>query len=250
MNHDETTADRKWQQRSAILLKPSGLENLSRAHVLLAGAGGVGGYAAEALARAGIGHLSVYDPDVVQPSNRNRQLLALCSTENRPKVDVLRTRVLDINPDIRFDGHAEALTPENIPGILENGAFDYLLDAIDSLSDKCALLAAAYHRGLPTIAAMGAGGRVDPAQIRYADIAKTYNCRLARQVRGSLRKLGITKGIPCVFSPEDVPDDAVLPPDFEHGVMRSTVGTISYLPGVFGLFLAAAAIRELAGKIE
>lgn len=239
----------EWQRRTAILLKPEGVARLNASRVLLVGAGGVGGYAAEALVRAGVGHLTLVDFDRVQLTNCNRQLAALHSTAGQSKVAVLAQRLRDINPALDLTIREEEVTPDNAAELLREEAWDFLLDAIDSVPAKCALLAAAHAMKIPTVSAMGAGGKLDPTQIRFADIAKTTHCPLARQVRSRLRQYGVTRGVPTVFSTEPTPDDAFLPPDREQGERRATVGTISYMPALFGLYMAAAAIRGLSKNI-
>lgn len=230
--------------RSEILFGKTALEKLNQSRVLLAGAGGVGGYAAEALIRGGIGHLSVFDPDKVHPTNLNRQLLALQSNNDTLKTEVLARRAYDINPEIDLTVYAERLSRNNIVQVLEHGNFDYIVDAIDSLDDKCFLLSEAHKRSIKTISAMGAGCRVDPTQIRYADISKTYGCKLAKSVRSKLKKeYNISKGIMCVFSPETIPE-AIQQPDAVGE--RPVIGSSSFMPGIFGLFMAAKAINDLA----
>ena len=228
--------------RSEILFGKAALEKLKNAHVLLAGAGGVGGYAAEALIRGGIGHLTVFDPDKVHPTNLNRQILALHSNNNTFKTDTLAQRALDINPTLDIKVYNERLSKDNIAGILEHGNFDYIVDAIDSLDDKCFLLAEAHTRSIKVIAAMGAGCRIDPTQIQYGDISKTYGCKLSKSVRTKLKKeYNITKGIMCVFSPEVNPD-AIQPGAVGE---RPLIGSSSFMPGIFGLFMAAKVINDL-----
>ena len=228
--------------RSEILFGKAALEKLKNSRVLLAGAGGVGGYAAEALIRGGIGHLTVFDPDKIHPTNLNRQLLALRSGNNTFKTTVLEQRALDINPAIDIKAYPDRLSRDNIADILENGRFDYIVDAIDSLDDKCFLLAEAYKRSIKVIAAMGAGCRVDPTQIQYGDISKTYGCKLAKNVRSKLKKeYNITKGVMCVFSPEVNPD-AIQPGAVGE---RPLIGSSSFMPGIFGLFMAAKVINDL-----
>ncbi|MBE6379794.1 MAG: tRNA threonylcarbamoyladenosine dehydratase [Lentisphaerae bacterium] len=229
-----------WLNRETILLGTAGVEKLQASHVLLAGCGGVGSYTAEALVRAGIGELTVFDPDKVHITNLNRQLPALTSTINEYKVQVLAQRLLDINPQLKLHVFAEALTMENIPQILDETRFDHIADAIDSVNEKCLLLAAAIQRNIRCIASMGAGFRLDPSQIQYADISKTYNCKLARMIRGKLKKIyGITKGIDCVFSSEIPCPPAATDPD-------NTIGSSSFIPGIFGLFMAGRIINQLA----
>ena len=230
-------------QRSVILYGENAMKKLRSSRILLAGAGGVGSYAAEALARSGIGHLTVYDPDKVHPTNLNRQLPALRSTIGKLKTDVLRERINDIDPQLDLRANPERLSRENIAQILEDGSFDYVVDAIDSLDDKCFLLAEACRRKIRVIAAMGAGCRFDPMQIQYADISKTYGCKLAKNVRRKLKKeYNITKGIMCVFSPE-VNSGAIQPGAAGE---RPIIGSNSFMPGIFGLFMAAKVINDLA----
>lgn len=234
--------------RSRILYGAEAMEKLRRSHILLAGAGGVGGYAAEAITRGGIGNLTVYDPDKVHLTNLNRQLIALESTLDKYKTDCLRERLLQINPDLNIIGVNQSLTPENIPAILDQGNFDYVIDAIDSINDKCFLLAECHRRNIPVIAAMGAGCRLDASAMQYADISKTFNCRLAKNVRAILKKeYNIAQGIECVFSTE---------PPLPHGVLqenpneRPTIGSTSFMPGITGLMLAAKVLNKLAGIEE
>lgn len=233
--------------RTEILFGADAMQKLASCHVLLAGAGGVGGYAAEALARGGIRALTVYDPDSVHPTNLNRQILALHSTCGKLKTDCLYSRLADINPQLELNLHPEALTAENIPSVLDSNNFDYVIDAIDPINEKCFLLAACYNRKIPVISAMGAGCRLDPSQVKYADISKTNNCRLAKSVRSKLKKeYGITGGIECVYSSEPPIPEAVLA---ETPNSRPTIGSSSFMPGIFGLFLAGRVLCKLAGKM-
>lgn len=229
--------------RSEILFGSAALEKLQSSHVLLAGAGGVGSYIAEALARAGIGKLTVFDPDTVHYTNLNRQLPALNSTIGKSKTAVIESRLQDINPKLELYVYNESLTAENIPVLLENTHFDYIADAIDSVNDKCLLLATAFQKNIPVISAMGAGCRKDPSLVQYADIGKTFNCKLAKTVRTRLKKeYGIIKGIECVFSPESNPDALLTLPDES----RPLIGSSSFMPGIFGLFMAGKIINDLS----
>lgn len=230
-------------QRSGILFGTAALEKLRRAHVLLAGAGGVGSYIAEALVRGGIGELTIFDPDTVHYTNLNRQLPALCSSMDKLKTAVLTDRLKDINPELELHAFPEPLNAENIPALLENTRFDYLADAIDAVNDKCLLLATAFQKNIPVISAMGAGCRKDPSLVQYADISKTFNCKLAKTVRTRLKKeYGIARGIECVFSPENNPDALLTLPDGT----RPLIGSSSFTPGIFGLFMAGKIINELS----
>jgi tRNA A37 threonylcarbamoyladenosine dehydratase len=191
-------------ERSLLLVGDKAVESLGRAHVILFGLGGVGSFAAEALARSGVGKLSLVEYDEVSNSNRNRQLPALCSTIGLPKVDVVRSRLLDINPDISISCFPLRMTGENLVGILEaaGGAPDFIADAIDDLPAKTSLIVAAKERGIPLISAMGAAFRLDPSKLEVGDISTTHTCPLARRLRRSLREAGISEGVPVVWSKE------------------------------------------------
>ncbi len=236
----------EWLQRTEILLGEEKLLKLQKAHVLIVGLGGVGAYAAEMIARAGVGHLTIIDGDVVQPGNRNRQLPALTSTQGLNKSDVVAARLRDINPDIQLDVLNEFLKDERIPEIL-NHPYDYVVDAIDTLSPKVFLIVNALQQNLPLISSLGAGGKMDPSQVRVDDISKTYNCNLARMVRKRLTKFGVRKGFKVIFSPELVNRDAIILAEDEE-YKKTTVGTISYMPAIFGCFLAAEVIRDLINR--
>ena len=232
-----------WLDRSELLIGKEGLEKLKRSHVLVVGVGGVGAYAAEHLCRSGIGEMTIVDADCVEDTNRNRQLLALTSTIGQPKTQVLAQRLLDINPDLKIHTIQEFLRDERTPEVLSLYHYDYVVDAIDSLSPKVFLLYHAVQMGLKVVSVMGAGGKTDPAQIRVADIKKTYQCKLAHAIRKRLHKMGITEGFQAVFSPEEVPEHAIR---IEIGENKlSTVGTVSYMPALFGAWAASVVIREL-----
>lgn len=221
----------------------AGIEKLQQAHVLVAGVGGVGSYAAEMIVRAGIGEITLIDADVVKPSNRNRQLPALSSTEDQLKVDVMARRLLDINPYVKINKIDYFIRQELIPEIL-NQKLDYVVDAIDSLSPKVFLIVHTLQREIPLISSMGAGGKMDPAQVKIADISESYNCKLARMIRKRLTKFGIKKGFEVVFSPEEVNKDHVIFVEDEQN-KKTTVGTISYMPALFGIMAASQVIRKL-----
>ncbi|MBQ4477258.1 MAG: tRNA threonylcarbamoyladenosine dehydratase [Bacteroidales bacterium] len=232
-----------WQQRTALLIGQEGVEKLSQKHVLVVGVGGVGAYAAEMLVRAGIGKITIVDGDCVENTNRNRQLLALTSTLGQPKVDVFKQRLLDINPRLQATAVYDFLQDEKIPQLFENQKFDFLIDAIDSVAPKTYLIAEAVRRQVPVVSAMGAGGKCDPAKIQVADISKTYQCHLAAVVRKRLKLQGITKGVMTVFSAEPA---AKL---VQQNNADKAVGTISYMPAIFGCWCASLCLRELL-KIE
>ena len=232
-------------ERTRILVDEDGLATLRGACIFLAGLGGVGSYAAEALARAGIGNLTLVDHDRVAGSNLNRQLPALRSTEGRKKLEVMAERIRDINPACRLALIDDFLAPDNVARHLA-GPFDVVLDAIDSLSAKTALLETAYRSGLTVVASMGAGGRLDPTRIRVTDLQATRVCPLARAVRTQLRRRGVGRGILAVWS-EETPLPPLPPQEVSRGRPRAVNGTISYMPALFGLTLAGVAIRRVLG---
>jgi tRNA A37 threonylcarbamoyladenosine dehydratase len=239
----------RWFARTEQLLGPEGFARLAAARVTVFGLGGVGSFAVEALARAGVGHLRLVDYGVVDASNINRQLFALHSTVGRAKAELAAERILDINPDCRVDARQAFVNAETVAGLLEP-APDLVLDAIDSLSSKVLLLEACVRSGVPVLSSMGAGGRMDGAQAAVADLDGTRICPLARLVRQRLHRRGIRTGIRCVYTAE--PARNVLPHDpqdaGEHvgtGRQRTPIGTISYMPALFGLRLAQEAIETL-----
>jgi len=232
-----------WQSRTEILLGSDKMEILRTAHVLIAGVGGVGGHAAEQLCRAGIGSLTLADNDEVQLSNLNRQVAALRSTQGMPKVEALAARLRDINPEIRLTLLPIYLDAESIPQVL-NQSFDFIVDAIDTLTPKVLLLKTAYEKKMNIVSSMGAGGKTDPAGIISDDISKSHHCRFAYMVRKYLHRYGIREGITVIYSPEKVNKEFVLETSYLRN-KRSVVGTISYMPAVFGCFCAAVVIRRL-----
>ena len=263
----------QWQERTALLLGEEALLRLREAVVVVAGLGGVGAYAAEMVARAGVGRMVLIDSDRVGESNKNRQLLALDSTLGRLKTEVMAERLLDINPELHIVKVPEYLTEDNIPEVFENAlremalcgssdpdgaltdepaastglAPDFVIDAIDTLAPKIALISHCVHSGIPLVSSMGAGAKLDATKVRLTDISKSYNCPLAFILRKKLRKIGITKGFPVVFSEELPERDAIVPTEGERN-KKSQVGTISYLPAVFGCVCAQAAVRHLSGR--
>ncbi len=233
-----------WQQRSALLLKPENLERLKQAHVLVVGVGGVGAYAAELICRAGVGKITIADGDVIDPSNRNRQLPALSSTEGQSKVELVAARLRDINPELEITPVHRFLKDEVTAEVLSPG-FDYVVDAIDTLTPKVGLIAKCIELNYPLVSSMGAGGKLDPTQVKITDISKTYQCRLAKVIRKRLHRKNIYKGFQAVFSTEIIPEHAVYSYDEEDGKAGSIVGTISYMPTVFGCSCASVVLRGL-----
>ncbi len=232
-----------WLERTELLLGEEKLKRLQKANVLVVGLGGVGAYAAEQLCRAGIGNLTIVDGDVVEPSNRNRQLPALVSTTGKHKAEILKQRFLDINPEINIKVVNDFIQDEKIKVLLTSDSFDYVVDAIDTLSPKVSLVYVAVQLGLKVVSSMGAGGKTNPAEIKVSDISKTYNCRLAKVMRKRLSRLGVNKGVKVVFTSELVDEQAVRVEESRN--KKSTVGTISYMPPLFGCFIASIVIRDL-----
>ena len=238
------TEDLSWQQRTALLLGDEKMERLRKSHVLVVGLGGVGAYAAEMICRAGVGRMTIVDADTVQPTNINRQLPALHSTLGQPKAEVLASRFRDINPDIQLTVIPAFLKDENIPQLLDAAPYDFVVDAIDTLAPKCHLIAEAMKRRLHIVSSMGAGAKSDITQIRFADLWDTYHCGLSKAVRKRLQKMGIRRKLPVVFSTEQADPKAVLLTDDELN-KKSTCGTVSYMPAVFGCYLAEYVIKRL-----
>jgi len=236
------------QKRTRLLVGDAGIERLRNAHVLVLGVGGVGAYAAEHLARAGIGRLTLVDGDAVELSNCNRQLPALSSTLGRPKAEVMAERLREINPELTVEARVEFIGPEDVGALLDAG-FDYVVDAIDSLAAKVAFLLECRRRKIPLVSSMGAGGKTDPEQIRVADISKSYGCALARAVRARLKERGVERGVKVVFSPEAVAKSAIQTVTAPDGKKRAYVGTVSYMPAAFGGFCASVVLRNLLRAI-
>lgn len=232
-----------WLSRTELLIGKEKLERLSKSHVLVAGLGGVGGYAAEQLCRAGIGELTLVEGDVVTVTNRNRQLIALRSTEGERKISIFARRLFDINPSVKLHLISEFVREEGFERIMTNH-YDYVLDAIDTLSPKVALLATAVRNGHRVVSSMGSGGKLDPERIEITDISKSHHCKFAYIVRKYLHRQNVREGIKVVFSPEEVDKNAILETEGEQN-KRSAVGTISYMPAIFGCFCASVVIREL-----
>ena len=237
----------EWLQRTELLVKEEGIEKLKSANILIVGLGGVGSFAAEFLVRSGIGNLTIVDGDTVDITNINRQLPALNSTIGKNKTDIVAERILDINPEINLKKISEFLEPERMEEILTQEKFDYVLDCIDSLSPKLALIITCKRKKIKLVSAMGAGGKTDPSKVMVRDISKTNNCFLAKQIRKKLKKEQIHKGFRCVFSIE-IQDENSLKMTDGSNYKKSFYGTISYMPAIFGLYAAAEVIRFLLKK--
>lgn len=233
-----------WLSRTELLIGTDRLSALRNAHVMVVGMGGVGSFAGEFMARAGVGKLSIIDGDTVEASNRNRQLPALISTENQTKAGVMAARFKDINPDIEVKIIEDFINPDMVEALFANEKPDYIIDAIDTITPKITFLKAAFEQNIPIVSSMGAGGRLDPTALRVVDISKTYNCPFAFQIRKRLRKVGIRKGIKAVFSSELVIEDSLMMTDGTQ-FKKSAYGTISYLPATFGAVTASVAVRDL-----
>lgn len=235
----------KWLARTELLLGKEALEKLNIKHVLVVGLGGVGAYAAEQLCRAGIGEMTIVDADVVDETNINRQLIALTSTIGNPKTELLKDRLLQINPNLKLHVVQEYIIDESTEDLLNRASYDYVLDAIDTLSPKVFLIYLVLQKKYPLISAMGAGGKLDPSKIQVVDINKTFQCKLAFIVRKRLHQLGIRTGFKAVFSPEIVPEHAIVIDSNPSMNKLSVVGTISYMPAMFGCHMAAEVIKDL-----
>ena len=235
-----------WQERTLLLMGEEALQKLADSVVAVIGLGGVGAYAAEMLTRAGVERLILLDSDCVAESNKNRQLLALDSNMGRKKTEVIAARLRDINPSLDITLIDEYLTQENVAALLGSYKPDFLVDAIDTLTPKLSLIHYCVNAGIPLVSSMGSGAKYDATKVRIADLSKSYNCPLAYIVRKKLRKMGIEKGFPVVFS-EELPDENAIVETRGETNKKSQVGTISYMPAVFGCVCAQAAIRHITG---
>ena len=232
-----------WLSRTELLIGNEKLHKLMNAHVMVVGMGGVGSFAAEFICRSGIGEMTIVDGDIVDPSNRNRQLPALATTHGQSKATVMGERLMAINPELKLHIVKEFVLPERVEELL-TGKLDYVVDAIDSITPKLTFIKAAYHQKIRFVSSMGAGGKLDPTLLRVADISKTYNCPFAQQIRKQLKGEGIYKGVKVVFSPEEVNKDSLMLTDGSN-FKKSAYGTVSYLPATFGAAVASVVIRDL-----
>lgn len=235
----------QWKERTLLLFGEEKIERLEKAHVLIVGVGGVGSYVAELLCRAGIGKITLVDGDTVQASNINRQLPALQSTVGREKVDVVAERLKQINPNIELFLRPIFIKDDIIPDLFDEANFSFVIDAIDTLSPKCYLIMEAFKRNIPIVSSMGAGAKTDITQVGFSDIWKCTNCKLSRAVRKRLHKImGVRHKLPVVYSTELPDPKAIILIDNEQN-KKSTCGTVSYMPAVFGCFLAEYVIKQI-----
>ncbi|ERJ59458.1 MAG: tRNA threonylcarbamoyladenosine dehydratase [Sphingobacterium sp.] len=238
--------DLSWLSRTEALIGREALEKLASSHVMVLGLGGVGSYAAEFICRGGVGKMTIIDGDTVDPTNRNRQLPALATNHGISKAQIMKQRLLDINPELDLTVLEEFIIPERLETLLEAKP-DYIVEAIDSITPKLFLIRRAYAAKIPFVSSMGAGGKVDPTKIQIADISKSYNCKLALHIRKKLRKHDIREGVKVAFSTE-LPEKSSLIYTDGSNFKKSAYGTMSYLPAAFGGAIASVAIRELIGK--
>ncbi|MDO5496447.1 MAG: tRNA threonylcarbamoyladenosine dehydratase [Alistipes sp.] len=237
-----------WLERTELLLGSEKLEKLKQSNVLVVGLGGVGAYAAEMIARSGVGRMTIADADTVSTTNINRQLIALHSTIGCQKADLMRDRLLDINPDIQLTVVNRFIKDDETDALLDSDKFDFVVDAIDTLSPKLALIKGALDRGIPLVSSMGAGAKTDPTKIEILDISKTHHCPLAHMLRKRLHKIGIRSGFKAVFSPEPVREGSMILCEEQN--KKSNTGTISYMPALFGIGCASVVIRKLIDELN
>ena len=238
---------KKWLERTALLLGDEKLETLRQANVLVVGLGGVGAYAAEMIARSGVGRMTIADADTVSATNINRQLIALHSTIGKQKAELMAERLRDINPEIELTVVNRFIKDDETDALLDSQKFDYVVDAIDTLSPKLALIKGCLDRNIPLVSSMGAGAKTDPTKMDICDIAKTHHCPLAHMLRKRLHKIGIRSGFKAVYSPEPVREGAMILCEEQN--KKSNTGTISYIPALFGIGCASVVIRGLINEL-
>ena len=233
-----------WMSRTQLMLGDAAVEKLMQKTVLIIGLGGVGGICAEMIARAGIGKITIVDNDTIDASNINRQIPALHSTIKKSKAKVLAARLLDINPNLNLEVQELYIKEEITSDLLQSTQWDYVVDCIDTLSSKVFLIKKCVDLQLPIVSSMGAGGKIDPSQIKVTDISKTRECNLARYVRKRLHTLGIKNGVKVVFSPEKADQSRIIETE-KAFPKKSIIGTLSYMPAIFGCTVASVVIRDL-----
>lgn len=238
---------KEWLERTALLLGDEKLETLRQANVLVVGLGGVGAYAAEMIARSGVGRMTIADADTVSATNINRQLIALHSTIGKQKTELMAERLRDINPEIELTIVNRFIKDDETDTLLDSQKFDYVVDAIDTLSPKLALIKGCLDRNIPLVSSMGAGAKTDPTKMDICDIAKTHHCPLAHMLRKRLHKIGIRSGFKAVYSPEPVREGAMILCEEQN--KKSNTGTISYIPALFGIGCASVVIRGLINEL-
>jgi tRNA A37 threonylcarbamoyladenosine dehydratase len=238
--------DRSWLSRTELLIGKEKLQELEHKHVLVIGLGGVGSYAAEFIARGGVGQMTIVDGDVVDPTNRNRQLPALATNHGEPKALIMKERLLSINPDLKLRVVQSFIMPEMVEELL-SVKYDYVIEAIDSITPKIMVLTTAYAREQNIVSSMGAGGKFDPTRLQVTDISETHTCRLAKYVRKRLHRKGVFTGIKAVFSDEHIVKESLIKTDGTN-FKKSAYGTISYLPATFGATCASVVLRALTGQ--
>ncbi|SEH07052.1 tRNA threonylcarbamoyladenosine dehydratase [Candidatus Venteria ishoeyi] len=236
--------------RTEILLGNEALEKLNQHHILIAGLGGVGAYVAESLARIGIQKLTIVDHDVVSASNLNRQLLALHSTLGQPKTEVMAARLRDINPDVELHALQQFIEKDQVADFIAQGQFDFVVDCIDSIACKAALVAACLQQEVPVASSMGAGNRLDVSKVAVASLNQTHGCALAREVRAALKKMGVAPRYPVVYSHEHARKPLPHQPleGDAPGRPRAVNGTIAYMPALFGQMLSGIVVQHLLWK--
>ena len=233
-----------WLSRTELLLGDEPVTALMSKHVLIVGLGGVGGICAEMIARSGVGKMTIVDNDIVDLSNCNRQIPALHSEVGKLKADVMAKRLLDINPNLHLIVLPIFIHDEVINKLLDDNQFDYAVDCIDTLGPKVQFIQACKQRNIPIVTSLGAGGKVNPSLVQVTDISKTYQCTLAKYVRKRLHEVGIYEGLTVVFSPELIDPNRVIVTE-KAFPKKSVIGTISYMPAIFGCMVASVVIRDL-----
>lgn len=235
-----------WRNRTECLVGESGIRILENSKVMIVGAGGVGGYCAEALVRAGVGHLVLIDGDDVDVTNINRQIIAGVSTVGKSKVELFAERFRNINPHLEFEGINRYISPEDVSALIEKFGCDFVVDAIDTVSPKCSLIIECKRRSVPIVSSMGAGGRRDASKVRICDIWDTRDDGLAKAVRTRLKRAGIKSGLPVVWS-QEIPSGINIHTE-DMAYKRTSPGSICHVPATFGLFMASFVINKLLGK--